>query len=287
MKNRLDYKNYTLRLLLLFLCLSVSAQADVHILDKQCKKSSPSIDHSKYSEYNYAPNPHIPREVWNLVKPFLLPSNHPIKYQLDALFSRGRVCQNLHTLADAGFSHCYIRGYSLMVVTDHPMVRGYWLKMFIDEQDITDYPALIHRIEGARAIQDAIVRHGYQDHFVVPKKWIYPLPAEPSPSAGCHRKNFILVAEDMNIYTKSANKKKWATKITPPRALAIYTLFQELGLNDSIYPFNLPFCKDGRQAFIDTEHHHNWPVRFDKMLQHMPHALQDYWLRIIETHGHP
>ncbi len=278
--------------LLIFLIASVFFSKGIYaesFLLKQPIANSPSYlyNYIDCPEYDYPENPHISPEVWHLVKPYLLPSNHPIKRNLDALFGQKRVTQNLRSLEEAHFTRCYIRGYSKLVVTEHSMIRGYWLKLFIDDQDISDFPAFINRIEGALAIQDAIIGHGYEKHFVVPKKWIYPLPAEPSPSPGSFRKNFILVAEDMDLYKKSDNRKKWATKITPPRALAIYTIMQELGLNDCIHPFNLPFSKDGRQAFIDTEHHHNWPVRFDLMLQHMPPLLQDYWLKIIETHGHP
>lgn len=272
--------------LLLFL-LTLSLHADPFLLEREYKSSASQPTTAKCPEYNYPSNPHITAEVWDLVEPYLLPSNHPIKYQLDAIFGRKRVSQNLRTLKNAGFSRCYIRGYSKLVVTEHPMLRGYWLKLFIDEQDITDYPYLIHRIEGALAIKEAIIRHGYQEHFIVPVKWLYPLPAEPSPPDGCHRKNFILIAEDMDLYKKSENYKKWASKITPPRALAIYTIMQELGLNDCIHPFNLPFTHDGRQAFIDTEHHHNWPVRFDLMLKHFPQAIRNNWSKIIENEGHP
>ncbi len=255
-------------------------------IDLECKSHPLSIN-VPYPEYNYPANPHIPDEVWELVKPYFLPSNHPLKKQLDTIFSRERLTQNVNVLSRNGFDRCYIRSFSHLVVTKHPMLRGYWLKLFTDEQDITDYPILIHRIKGAHAIREAIDQHGYNNFFSVPNKWLYPLPPEPSPPSGHYRKNFILIAEDMNIYKKKDNYKKWHSKISPPRALAIYTLLQELGLNDCIYPFNLPFCENGKQAFIDTEHHHNWPVRFHSMTQHLPKALENYWYEIIDTDGHP
>jgi hypothetical protein len=274
---------------LLIICtafLACSLYGEAIPIAREYKKHQPSIKVHR-PEYNYPANPHIPHEVWNLVKPHLLPSNHPLKAQLDSIFKQQRVTKNLQTLCNAGFSRCYIRGYSQLVVTKHPMLRGYWLKLFIDEQDITDYPILIHRIQGANDIRNSIDRHGYHHFFSVPVKWLYPLPAEPSPPADHHRKNFILIAEDMKIYKKKENAQKWAAKITPPRALAIYTILQELGLNDCIHPFNLPFCEDGRQAFIDTEHHHNWPVYFNLMTKHLPIAIANYWHKIIETDGHP
>ena len=250
------------------------------------KKKSKEKEKNFTPEYNYPKNPHVSQEVWDKVSPYFLPSNHPAKAKLDRIFHRTRVTLNTDAVAAAGFERSINRPFSNTVVSKHPDVKGFFLKFFTDEQDIEDWPVLIWRIDGAKYVQQCIDHYGYQKFFKVPKKWIYPLPADPSPPAGMHRKNFILVAEEMDIYHKSKNYSKWKHNITIDRADAIYTVLQIVGLKDSIYAFNIPFCKDGTQAFIDTEHHHEWPIRFDLMLPWFNPRMEQYW-RVIVGHGGP
>ncbi len=90
---------------------------------------------------------------------------------------------------------------------NHPLIKGYLFKVYLDVQpDICEWSNWVRRIEGAHAIRACIKRHGYK-HFSVPHKWIYPLPPEPSPpfSEKYHRKNFILIVEDMHIVNLTQN----------------------------------------------------------------------------------
>jgi hypothetical protein len=250
------------------------------------KKSSKRERPSEHPVYEYEKSPYVSADVWDCVKPYLLPSNHPVRARLDKIFSSSRVTLNQDTVLAAGFERATIRAYSHNIVSKHPDLQGYLVKFFTDEQDLQDFPPLIWRIEGANAVRNEIKARGYEKMFSVPKKWIYPLPAEPSPPPECYRKNFILVVEDMHIYRKNKNYRRWKENMTPKRADAMFVLLQVVGLYDSIYPFNLPFCEDGRQSFIDTEHHHKWPIRFDLMLPYFSPQMEHYW-RIIVGQGGP
>lgn len=229
---------------------------------------------------DYPRNPHVSDVVWETAKPYFLPFNHPIKPKLDKIFA-SRPTLNEHTLKRAGFKKTHPRPQSKLVVTTHKHLPGYWLKFFLDDQKgVVDYTHLIHRIKGARSIQKTIERRGYKHLFKVPKKWIYPLPAEPSPPSG-HRKNFILVAEDMNVLSRKKNNSKWkSSAMTKELATAIYIVLKQNGLRDTIYPFNLPFSTDGKLAFIDTEYHHAGPVHFERMIRHFPSRLRVFWQQL-------
>lgn len=273
---------YRFCLILIFLHLYLPSSVYGEIEKKTTKRES----YPKNPVYEYEKSPHVSSEAWECVKPYLLPSNHPVKARLDKIFSSSRATLNEDSMLAAGFERATVRAYSHNIVSKHPDLQGYLVKLFTDQQDIQDYPLLIWRIEGANAVRHEIITRGYEKMFSVPNKWIYPLPIEPSPPPECHRKNFILVVEDMHIYRKSKNTRRWKEKMTPKRADAMFVLLQVVGLNDSIYPFNLPFCEDGRQAFIDTEHHHNWPIHFHLMLPFFSPEMEQYW-RILVGQGGP
>jgi hypothetical protein len=249
--------------------------------------ASPALKSRKnYGQANYAPNPYVSEETWNAVKPYLLPENHPIKNKLDRIFST-RVTLNSNTIKKAKFENNEARLYSKAVITKHPKLKGYYIKMYMDSQaGIDDAQQWITRVTGAMSIQDYINRNNLHKYFKVPQKWIYPLPPEPSPHNGAHRKNFILVAEDMKILERKKNKSRWRKKMCRPMLNQIYSITLELGLADCLYAFNMPFGKDGRIAFIDTEHHHKWPVPLGNLLRYLSPEMQAYWTQLMH-HGLP
>lgn len=237
----------------------------------------------------YIVSPYVSSDVWALVEPFFLPINHPSKAKVDRIFTRKRVTLTPQTFKDAGFKRTHVGRFSRVMASGHPRLPGLFIKIFTDlEKNIIDYKKWLHRIEGARSIKECIARHGYQSQFKVPKKWIYPLPPEPSPpnSSEYVRKNFILVAEDMRILSSEKNYKKYKDNMTKSLLDKIYIIFQEEGLWDSVYAFNVPFCKDGKLAFVDTEHHHKWPVPFHKLSRYFSPEMSTYWQYLID-HGGP
>ena len=135
--------------------------------------------------YTYEANPYVSPEVWDRLRPFFLPDNHPLKPKLDEIFKGSRVTLSLDGFKKAGFSKYKIRDWSHMVVAFHPKLPGIVVKAFLDtELKMVDWEMWIHRIYGAQAVRECIARHGYEKYFKVPAKWIYPLPAKPSPPFG-------------------------------------------------------------------------------------------------------
>lgn len=238
--------------------------------------------------YSYEKPVHVPQEVWDQVKPYFLPDNHPLKAKLDTIFSSSRVLLSLDGFKKAGFSKYKMREWSRAVVAKHPKLPGVVIKAYLDtELRFVDWERWLSRVSGAHSIRIAIARHGYEKYFKVPLKWIYPLPAEPSPplSPEYSRKNFILVAEEMDILSKKDNLNAWRMQITPAILDAIYTILNEEGLFDSVIASNIPFTKDGRQTFLDTEHHHEWPIPYHKLISYMSPPMQVYWNMVISNNG--
>lgn len=237
----------------------------------------------------YPYNPHVPTDIWAQMSPYLLPENHPAKPALDRMFSSTRVTLCPETFQAAGFKRYRPGRFSRIMASSHPDLKNYFIKAFADtELGIkSEWQKLAHRVEGARATRKCIVKNGFEKHFKVANKWIYPLPADPSPptSPKFLRKNFILVAENMRILDHSANEKMYKKKMTHKLLRELFTIIQEVGLWDSVVAFNVPFCKDGKLAFVDTEYHHKWPVRFERMNRYFSKNDLPYWEELIRKNN--
>lgn len=234
----------------------------------------------------YIQSPSVEDDVWEKVKPYLFPEDHPLKQVLDRIFSSTRVTATVDTLRDAGFVFTERQGLHV-ITTRHPDLPGLIIKLYTDFQYVEndwqyvekDWEHWLKRITGANILRKAIPRLGYSDMFKVPKKWIYPLPYEPSPpdSPGYYRKNFILIAKDMDIVSVVKNRKKWREDIKRSHLKALYILIKKYGLDDSIRPNNVPWSRDGKLAFVDTEVHHRFPVNFHPMLEYLNTDNRKYW----------
>lgn len=239
---------------------------------------------------DYPKNTYVSDEVWEAVSPYFLLEDHPIKPQLEKIFSTKRITLNKKKLKKAGFEVFSQGFWSHVTIAKHKKLNGYVLKIYVDSEivDVQDWAKWIERIEGAKAVRKAIKNHGFHTIFKVPHKWIYPLLPEPSPpnTSKYQRKNFILIAEDMNVYSEKKNRKLWKTSsMTKDKLDAIYTIVNEVGLLDVVYDFNLPFSKDGKLAFIDTELHHIWPIPFGRMTKYLTPPLQAHWRWLIANGG--
>lgn len=236
------------------------------------------------SLYSYAYNPHVPIEIWNDLAPYFLPEGHPIKMKLDTLVAKRRITHSAANLKKAGFK-IVSRGYrNHAIVAKHRKMKGYLIKVYTDEQAVgCEWADWKKRVIGAHVVKNAINRLNYQKYFKVPQKWIYPLPSEPSPAAGLVRKDFILVVEDMKILNREKNAVFWRSiAIDEARLTAIYTILKEEGLFDSVYIDNLPFCRDGKQAFVDTQHFQSaHVVEFGKFIPFLRPAMQAFLMKLM------
>lgn len=254
--------------------------------------ANPLEDYAIYSLHRHMPPLEYQKPesvddgMWEQMRPYFLPEDHPLKPKLDYIFCRDRVTANSESLKKSGFKCKALRKWNNAIVAKHSKLKGYIFKMYSDDQvGFVDYPYWFARIQGTEVIRKSIEKLGYQHIFKVPKKWIYPLPHNPL-SQNPSERNFILVCEDMRIMSKEGNYERWRGPLVTHQLLdAVYDILTDAGLLDSIYVDNMPFCKDGKIAFIDTEHFCKWPVPYHKMLPFLSKSNQAYWQSLIQNGG--
>lgn len=216
---------------------------------------------------------------------FLIPDSHPIKAQLDELFSCSRVILNLKTLARAGFVFSKPRPFTHLIVAKHPAFPGYLFKLYLDAQryhkNKPEEYFWMQRIEGALLVRHAITIYQLQDYVKVPQKWIYQLPKKPKAHKGYMTKKFILVEEDMNLLSDKENEWLWSTSNTSKEHLyAVYLVLKYAGLSDCAKPDNIPFSSDGRIAFIDTQTH-GQEVPYKDLESCLCPENQNFWHQLV------
>jgi hypothetical protein len=211
-------------------------------------------------------------------KSYLLPQPHPLNNPLQNLFSHPHMFESAKELEKAGFQ---VRVSHELMVAAHPTIPRYFIKKFNDsipqEQQLKNF---IKRIEGAELLRNYIKKHHFK-HLVVPKKWLYKLPASfPGQS-------YVLIVEKMDIYDDWENPQGEARKLYyhmhKEVLTELCTILQDLGGCDSL-PRNHPLTRSGKIAFIDTEHVGEFKDFFYMYLvPALSPELQDYALTLWET----
>ena len=233
----------------------------------------------------YAQNPHVSPEVWEKTAPYFLPDDHPAKPFLDQIFSSQRITLSRETALQAGFFLTDHQGQQTTVMR-HPGIPNYIIKVYFDNElaETKELEHWIKRIEGAKAVQAAIVKRKYGSLFVVPQKWIYPLPADPSlPAEGNYlRKNFVLIAEHMPLMGGPENKWRYRMEISRSKLRKLFNIVTDAGMYDSVRPSNVPWTYNKQIAFVDTEVYHQWPVDYHPMLEFINRDMKRYWQSLIE-----
>lgn len=228
-------------------------------------------------------------EAWQLVTPYLMPENHPLKSKLDKLFAKKRVLQDPQTLADAGFEKKSPRSHSHVIVTRHKKMKGYIFKIYTDNQltyyrNEPEYITWMFRARGAKLVSQEVKAQGWEAFFKAPKKWIYPLPPTPRARSDHLQKNFILVEEEMDLLSDSKIRKKWRDgTITKAHLNRLFYLVTKLGLRGGCKYDNIPICKDGKLAFIDTQNNLRWPLPYDRLYLVLEGELRAHWDELIKT----
>lgn len=230
----------------------------------------------------YTQDPYLATELWEELSPFFLPIDHPIKPELDQIFNESRATQSIRSLKDAGFKLVVKPRQNHTLVVKHSKLKGYLIKLFTDDTPIAlEWTYWKKRILGAHYIREAIIRNQAQHIFKVPQKWIYPLPHFGNLTEGSIRKYFVLVVEDMRLLKREKNSFFWrSVAITPQHLQVLHAILQQEGLIDSIYPSNIPFSRDRKIAFIDTEHWHHWPVPFFKLAPFLSFKMSQVWEKL-------
>ncbi len=239
-----------------------------------------AADHSGSNDflYNYA----IIGSEREAIAPYILPKDHPIKEELDAIFCSTRVTLNQQTFRMAGFIIKYSQPRSFIRVASHPAIPGYLVKVYLDSEhrlkrNTEGWVWFVRRIEGVNKIHEYITSIESK-FFVAPKKWIYPLPINPSipGTFGYQRKNEILVVEDMRLVSKEKSTKAWKTKITKDHLDELYGILYYAGGN-SYRPDNIAYTEEGKFAFIDTEYSYIYRSSYESIKKYLSPEMAKYW----------
>ena len=213
--------------------------------------------------------------------PYLLPQNHPLRPTLEKIFSNPNVLQNEETLRTAGFGESKAQKLSLVRVLPHPLVKGYLFKLYLESETRYKHPYsnqdwLIRRCMGAERIRNLIKAHQIR-YFSVPEKWLFEIPN--SPLFQKRKRLFVLVVQDMNIFQKQESARAWKKKITQQHLDELYLLMNN-GCGSTMLSINIPFTKDEKFSFIDTE----YPERQFNLLRigrFFSKDMQTYWKQLI------
>lgn len=224
---------------------------------------------------------------WDKIQSYLLPEEHSLKPALDRIFESGRPTASVEAMENAGFKIIPMHN-KRKIVAHHKKLKGYVIKTYLDTHHIKsdDWWVWVHRVKGARLIQECLDRHDYNAMIKVPKKWIYPLPSGGGAGEALYPKEFILVAEDMDLADAAKNKVFYYT-MGPTQMDALFVVLTENLLHDSIYVHNVPFSNDGRISFIDTEHFASKSrrIRYGYLTRYFSPAMQPYWKKLIHEGG--
>lgn len=225
---------------------------------------------------NFDKNPLLNKKIKKEMAPHLLPLDHPMKPILDQIFSSSRVTRNVDTLQQAGFIILRIKHSSFIIVAKHPSVEGYLFKIYPDSEARTrqnkpSWRWLLNRCVGANKIRKILKKHKIK-HFVVPDKWIYPLPLFPTDGT---QHAVILMVKEMNLVSREKTKEAWRTLATPELLDELYTILKQ-GCGSNFLSGNIPYTKEGTFAFIDTEYPDR-NINLSKIKLYIPEELHSYW----------
>jgi hypothetical protein len=208
-----------------------------------------------FASYNDLEQFPIEKKQVSRINTYLLPPDKPIKDCMDVLFLGSRITQDGERFIKAGFLPLFIQPRSFIIVARHKVLPGYLVKLQLDTElrlksNKPHWEWFIRRCEGAERIQHIIDAHQIE-HFIVAKKWIYPLPLEPASEYD--QKLILVLVEDMQLVSKKDNLLAWKTQITKEHLDELYFLFSE-AYATSFRADNIVYTKAGKFAFIDTEY---------------------------------
>lgn len=233
-------------------------------------------------------NTKISEETRNQLKPFLMTKQHPIKKRLNKFFKTKRVIHDTQSLKAAGFINPVPQPKTGIIVTKHPSFPGYIFKIYCDTQDyykkMKEHKIYLLRAQGAEKIRQYIAVHQLGSQFKVPQKWIYELPKRPKAENGTLAKNFILVEEEMDLIRTSENIQKWRSiEIKKPLLTSLFQIVSDLKLRDCCKIDNIPFCSDGRIAFIDTQSHGVETPFYEMLHPYLSEPMVAFWKSLWQT----
>lgn len=211
------------------------------------------------------------------LQPYFLPQDHPTYPTLSALFSTHRVTANATSLAKSSFTYWGPQQASGIYILMHDALPNYLIKAYLDNSLIDTPPPwkrLLQRCISAKILR-TFIKNNQIRHFVVPHKWLYPLPL-PTLTG----QPVVLIADKMAITSHNQTALAWKTLITTEHLDELY-LILKAGYGSAYVIANVPYTENGVFAFIDTEH----PKRKLKLEQVSPYlngSMRAYWEALIQ-----
>lgn len=243
--------------------------------------------HASYPNFNH--NPYLPSHRRKEMRPYLLPLNHPLQPILDQIFQGSRLIQNEASFASAGFMTLYHQPFSGIRVARHAAMPGYLVKLYLDSDPYeikgkACWKRLLQRCIGAENIRKLIKRKNLV-HFSVPDKWLYPTPIASLSLTG-HKGSMqpvILIVTDMDIVSTHESVQAWLYQITPQHLDELYCILSH-GFASEFLCINIPYCKNGKFACIDTEEPKGH-VDLEKVKNFLSPEMQVYWDELVRKGG--
>lgn len=246
-----------------------------------CGALDPNVDGNRY----------LSDTIRKKMRPYLLPLQHPMRQILDELFLHERITLNRETFQNAGFKTLATGPRSFIRVARHEKMPGYLVKAYLDtvtreKRGKPSWRWLVYRCEGAKKV-DSIIRSRDIKYFDVAKKWIYCLPAEPSPPRDAYHERHLalLLVTDMNLASSKDNYHAWRHVITKEHLRELYTIISH-AKGSSYRPDNIAYVANGKFAFIDTEYPSSKPD-YSSIKQFLNPEMQRFWEKLVKTGGNP
>ncbi len=242
---------------------------------------------SRYFPYwGFDDHPYLTKKMRKGMRPYLLPPDHPAKKALDKICRQSRVLLDAQTFEESGFHVLHHQHNSKIRVASHPKLPGYLVKVYLDSETSRlkgkpGWQRLTLRCEGAKRIRDLIKRKGLK-HFTAPKKWLYFPPTNhlPSDYKGKMIQPALLVVTDMNIVSFEESLEVWSNKITTEHLDELSCILHH-GFASAYLPFNVPYCKNGKFACVDTENPKR-EVKFHLARPYLSSEMLVYWDKLTE-----
>lgn len=269
-------------IILLISCLPLF---NAQVLSTDLPPKSPR--HRTYN--NFEKNPYLNDIMRNMIRPYILPCQHPAKRVLDSIFHSHRAILNDHELCAAGFNVVYHQPRSFIRVVSHPKLPGYLLKIYLDSElrEKNYKPGwlwLTARCKGAAHLRK-VIQSKKSHYFQVPNKWLYPLPPEPSPPKNeeYKRQLVILIVEDMDLVSDEENYHAWKNQITHAHLKELYTIISK-AKGSSYRPDNICLSKNGKFSFIDTEYPKQ-KADYNSIRPFLSPEMRHYWDKLVKQEG--
>lgn len=234
-------------------------------------------------------NPFITEEMRAIMRPYLLPLNHPARGVLNAIFNRSRAIESPEAFAAAGFFTLFAQQKSFIRVASHPKLKGYLLKVYLDSElrqhlDIPGWQWLARRCKSVEKIRRLIKRKKLR-YFTVPDKALYPLPVDPAPLLpdGQARQTVVLLVTDMHLVSHEESLRAWKEKATTRHLDELFCIMSH-GLTSTYLAANIPYTKEGKFSCIDTENIGK-EFKYEKCRDYFSEEMKLYWDQLIQTNG--